>query len=169
MGEKVEKVERKEEERGLGSLQVWRRSLTFAVRVCKQVVPLLPAEEKWVLAQQLRRSVQSIPANIAEGHGRYYYQESVRFCYMARGSMHETLSHLTLAHELGYLPQDLYASLIEEINELQRMLNGYIAYLKRSKRGASEAGANVLHDPPGFYLNRRHVRGRLILLAILNA
>ena len=74
---------------GLKKLQVWVRAKDYAVKVYKQVLPLLPSEEKWSLNQQLRRSSVSISANIAEGYGRFYYQDNVRFCYNARGSMEE--------------------------------------------------------------------------------
>ena len=76
----------KTDEKGLETLLIWQRSLEFAKLVCKEVLPQLPSQENWALANQLRRAVQSIPANIAEGYGRYYFQESVRFCYIARGS-----------------------------------------------------------------------------------
>ncbi len=79
----------KSEEKGLETLQVWQKSLAFSVGVCKNILPLIPAQEKWSLIDQLRRSVQSIPANIAEGYGRFYFQEGVRFCYVARGSLEE--------------------------------------------------------------------------------
>jgi four helix bundle protein len=104
-------------ERGLESLQVWQRSMAFAESIYRQVLPLLPVEEKWGLASQLRRSVSSIPANIAEGFGRYYYQDSVRFCYIARGSLEEAFSHLTLAHSLAYVTDEVYSPLLEEIAE----------------------------------------------------
>ncbi len=89
---------------GLQRLEAWRRSKDFALRIYRDVLPLLPAEEKWVLKQQLRRSSVSIPANIAEGYGRYYYQDNIRFCYNARGSLEETLSHIVFSHEVGYIP-----------------------------------------------------------------
>ncbi len=75
------------EEKGLETLQVWQKAVTFAIKVQREILPLFPPEEKWAMAQQLRRSVQSIPGNIAEGYGRYYYQESIQFCYIARGSL----------------------------------------------------------------------------------
>ena len=75
--------------KGLERLETWKKSRDFALSVYKEVLPLLPLEEKWGLNQQIRRSAQSVPANIAEGYGRYYYQENVRFCYVARGSLEE--------------------------------------------------------------------------------
>jgi len=133
----------KTDDKGLETLLIWQRSLEFARLVCKDILTQLPSQEQWALVGQLRRSVQSIPANIAEGYGRYYFQEGVRFCYIARGSLEETYSHLTLAHKLEYLPNETYQSLAAEIQELRRMLNGYITFLKESKRGASEPGSSV--------------------------
>ncbi len=130
-------------DKGLETLQVWQRSLEFAKYICQDVLPRLPSHEKWALVEQTRRSVQSIPANIAEGYGRYYFQEGVRFCYIARGSLEETFSHLALAYQLKYLSYETYKSLTTEIQELRRMLNGYISFLKESKRGLSEPGAAI--------------------------
>jgi len=138
---------------GLDTLEAWKRSKDFAVRVYKDILPFLPAEEKWNLNQQIRRSAQSVPANIAEGHGRFYYQENVRFCYIARGSLTETYSHLALAQELGYISPVLYKEMKNQIEELIRIINGYIAFLKRSKRGANEPGANqtIWEDPAPYF------------------
>ena len=72
---------------GLEKLDVWCKARDFAVRVNKEILQLLPSEEKWSLNQQLRRSSQSIPANIAEGHGRFYFQDNVRFCYIAPAAL----------------------------------------------------------------------------------
>lgn len=127
---------------GLSRLKVWVRAKDFALTVYKRVLPLLPAEERWNLNQQLRRSSLSISANIAEGYGRFYFQDNVRFCYNARGSLEEVLSHLTFAHEANFFSEELYRELINEGDEIDKMLNGYISYLKKSKQGASEPGAN---------------------------
>jgi four helix bundle protein len=138
---------------GLETLEAWKRAKDFAVKVCKEVLPLLPAEEKWSLSQQIRRAVQSVPANIAEGHGRFYYQEAVRFCYIARGSLSETYTHITLARELGYIPEKLFTDLRQQVEDLIRIINGYIAYLKRAKIGANEPGANhAVRDETASYL-----------------
>ncbi len=114
--------------------------MDFAKRIHSEVLPLLPREETWALTNQLRRASQSIAANIAEGYGRYYFQETIRFCYIARGSLEETYSYLVLALEIGYLPREKFNELNEEVKEIHRMLNGYISFLKRSKRGENEPG-----------------------------
>ena len=58
--------------------------------------------------------------------------------------MTETYSHLTLAHDLKYISDDIFVDLKNRIDELLRMINGYIAYLKRSKRGEHEPGVNTI-------------------------
>ena len=100
--------------KSLETLEVWRKSKGFSLRVYREVLLLLPSEEKWNLSQQLRRSSSSIPANIAEGYGRFYDQETIRFCYIARGSLEEALSHLVLCFELKYIPNELFNSLEQD-------------------------------------------------------
>ncbi|HEX6306523.1 MAG TPA: four helix bundle protein [Anaerolineales bacterium] len=136
-------------ELGLQSLQVWQRSVSLAKCIYDQVLPALPEDEKWSLSNQLKRAAQSIPANIAEGYGRFYYQEGIRFCYIARGSLEETFTHLFLAHELGYISDEIFVPISAELSDIRRMLNGYIAYLKKTKRGKDEPGAtySAREDP----------------------
>lgn len=141
---------------GLKRLKVWARTKDFALKIYKDVLPLLPAEEKWALKQQLRRSSVSISSNIAEGYGRYYYQDNVRFCYIARGSLEEALSQIVFSYEAGYIPEAFYSELEKEGEELGRMLNGYIAYLKKSKQGANEPGAprSVNEESEDYFLDK---------------
>ena len=133
---------------GLKKLEVWKRSKNFALKIYREVLPKLPPEEKWGLAQQLRRSSVSVAANIAEGHGRFYYQENVRFCYIARGSLEETLSHLVFCQEAGLIPAGIYTILEKEGEEIEKMINGYIAYLMKTKQGANQ----ILRESPGLYI-----------------
>ncbi len=123
---------------GLETLQVWQKSMDYAVDICQDVVSQFPSEEKWALASQLRRSVQSIPANIAEGYGRYNYQESIHFCYIARGSMSEAKTQLILAHRLGYIDDEAFQCYLSRLTELGKMLHGYISYLRKQKAGVKE-------------------------------
>jgi len=118
---------------GLESLDIWQKSIDYSVDVCQNILPKLPSEEKWALNSQLRRSVQSIPANIAEGYGRYNFQESIHFCFIARGSMAETKTHLILANRLGYLDDQTHQKYQTRLAELGKMLNGYIKHLRNQK------------------------------------
>ena len=138
--------------KSLETLEAWKKAKEFSLRVYREVLPLLPSEEKWNLNQQLRRSSLSIPANIAEGYGHFYYQDNVRFCYIARGSLEETLSHLVICHELKYVSQPLFDSLEQDGEKLTQLINGYIGYLKRSKQGQNEPGSThfVHEDSPSY-------------------
>jgi four helix bundle protein len=127
----------------LDKLKVWVGAKDFALVVYREVAPCLRADEKWNLTQQLKRAAQSIPANIAEGHGRYHFLDNVRFCYIARGSLTEVQSHMALAYELGYLPAEIYKRMTVQAESIGKQLNNYIAYLKRSKQGEKEM-------PPGY-------------------
>lgn len=121
------------EKKGLEGLHVWQKSREFAVAVYQKILPVLPHEEKYAIAQQLRRSVQSVPANIAEAYGRYSYQEGIRFSYIARGSLEETYSHLTLIKDLSYAPVEAVQECLDLYKETAKLINGYIEYLKRSQ------------------------------------
>lgn len=128
------------ESSGLEKLVAWKKSLEFARRIYAEVSKNLPPDEKWGLTSQLRRAAASIPANVAEGYGRFYYQEGVRFCYIARGSLYEVLTYLELAKELNYINLHLFDSLQTDIVEIRRIISGYISYLKNSKPGRNEPG-----------------------------
>ncbi|MEZ0395614.1 MAG: four helix bundle protein [Anaerolineales bacterium] len=137
----------------LDQLEVWRLARDFAITVYKKVVPLLPASEKYNLTDQLKRAAASVPANIAEGHGRFYFQDNVRFCYIARGSLTEVQSHLSLAQALGFITPEIYSSITHEAEAVARSINGWIAYLKKAKMGANEPGAShVIHEFQAPYL-----------------
>lgn len=125
----------------LDKLEVWVRAKDFAIAIYKEVVPLLPSSEKYNLTDQLKRAAASIPANIAEGHGRYHFLDNVRFCYIARGSLTEVQSHMALARDLGYLPDEIYRQMSTYAESIGKQLNNYIAYLKRSKQGEKEVPA----------------------------
>jgi four helix bundle protein len=79
----------------------------------------------------LRRAEQI--ANIAERHGRFYYQDNVRFCYNARGSLEETRSHLAFAFEAKLPAGSLYEELATDGEEIGKILNGYISCLNLFK------------------------------------
>lgn len=147
----------------LDKLEVWTRAKDFALAIYKEVIPHLPADEKWNLTSQLKRAAQSIPANIAEGHGRFHYLDNVRFCYIVRRSLTEIQSHISLAYELGYVPKEMYERMTTYAESLGKQLNNYIAYLKRSKHGEKdfpigyslreESELYILDDPDEYVQN----------------
>ncbi|WP_420316492.1 four helix bundle protein [Ekhidna sp.] len=65
--------------------------------------------------------------------GRYHFQENIQFCRTARGSLLETFDHLTVALDEGYLNEETFNVYNAEYEELIKMLNGYITYLKKRK------------------------------------
>jgi four helix bundle protein len=73
---------------GFESLKVWQKAHELMLFIHRKVSPFLPQIEKWDLNDQIRRSSKSVPSNIAEGYGRYYFRDAVRFCYNARGRIH---------------------------------------------------------------------------------
>jgi len=113
-------------------LEIWKRSRVLQKEIF-DVCNSFPKEEKFRLSDQLVRSSRSIAANIAEGHGRYHYQENIQYCRVARGSISETQSHLVTAQDCGFLIASDVVRLDESLEELARMINGYIKYLKSRK------------------------------------
>src|SRR5512135_1454139 len=98
------------EQRGFEDLECYKLALSV-VREVYHVAQRLPSEEKYNLADQLRRAAASVTLNIAEGYGRYHYLDSLRFYYIARGSLNETINHFISARDLGYLNGEWYQRL----------------------------------------------------------
>ncbi|MBN8654167.1 MAG: four helix bundle protein [Anaerolineae bacterium] len=148
-------------EKGFEGLKVWQKAHGLMLDVHKKLIPLIlkaSPDERFNLISQIRRSSKSVPANIAEGHGRFYYGDNVRFCYNARGSLDETVSHLIAAIDLGYCPQSLFDDLRAQAIETRRMLNGYIDWLKEKKIGEKEPGASlyIREEQPDYILDPEH-------------
>ena len=74
----------------LDDFEPYRVAREFRKRVYR-IVKVLPRSERYCLDPQMRRAAVSITNNIAEGHGRWHYQENLRFCRMARGSIDEVI------------------------------------------------------------------------------
>jgi four helix bundle protein len=94
----------------------------------------LPPQEKYCLNPQMRRAAVSITNNIAEGHGRWHYQENLRFCRITRGSIDEILDDLNVCLDENYAQPQMIAELKSEAYSLIGRLNGYMAYLRRCKQ-----------------------------------
>lgn len=82
---------------------------------------------------QICRSSVSVPSNIAEGSERGSNKDNMRFLYYAKGSCAELLTQVLLAQEFGYLPKDEVSGLTIELEEISKMLAGYINYLNKGR------------------------------------
>ena len=93
-----------------------------------------PTEEKYRLLDQMIRASRSVTANIAEGYGRFHFQENIQYCRQSRGSLTELQDHLTVALDEKYTSNELEQKMNSRIEECIRILNGYINYLIKSKQ-----------------------------------
>lgn len=92
-----------------------------------------PKDELFNLTMQIRKAALSITSNIAEGHGRYHFQETMQFCRTSRGSLNEVIDQLYLALDMHYISKQEFESLYKKGRDLEQILNGYIAYLEKNK------------------------------------
>ena len=102
-------------------LKVWQKSIAL-VEACYRASANLPMEERFGLTSQIRRAATSVPANIAEGFGRWNSREFLRFLAIASGSLRELETHLMIACRLGYLNESANEPLFQGIDELAKML-----------------------------------------------
>jgi four helix bundle protein len=86
------------------------------------------------LAHQLIRSIRSAPTQISEGHGRRTCPDRLRFTIIARGSLAETPNHLIDAMDCKYISDEQLTYYRNKIDEVKRIMNGYINYLKKNSK-----------------------------------
>jgi four helix bundle protein len=101
--------------------------------VCYKLTNLLPRSEIYGLSSQIRRAAVSIPANIAEGHGRRNLGEYLQHLSIANGSLKELETHLLIATRLNYFAANEVASALESCAEIGRMLSGLLQKLRQRK------------------------------------
>lgn len=111
------------------TLVIWQKSRDIKSEIF-QLVKSFPPEEKYRLVDQLIRSSRSINSQIAEGHGKRTNKDKIKYCIQARGSLSETLNHLIDASDCSYISAEQLSYYRLKLDELERILNGYIKYLK---------------------------------------
>ena len=109
-------------------LIVWQRAMEL-VAAAYQIARMLPKWEQFALADQIRRSVVSIPSNIAEGYGRNSSKDYARFLSISRGSRYELETQLMLCVQLGYVDSRDIEKAIDLGEEVGKMLNVIISKL----------------------------------------
>ena len=104
-------------------LKVYHQSL-LQVKNVYALINKFPANERYALADQLRRAVISIPSNIAEGMGRSSIKERIHFLEIANGSITEAMCQLEIAHLLAYISNEELETSEASMAELSRLLSG---------------------------------------------
>jgi len=110
-------------------LNVWKRAHELELKLYRYTTKF-PRTEMFGMIDQLRRASISISANIAEGMGRGTYADRIRFYYNARGSMYEVDSLLMTVKDLKYLSIIEYNDLLQLVEDVGRLLNGFIRKTK---------------------------------------
>ncbi len=110
--------------------QACRDLRMFAAKVCEG----LPKEEEYRLKDQILRSARSTTANLAEGYGRFHYQENIQYCRHARGSAYELLDHFITGVDENLIAEATLSECRIFVEKSVQLLNGYIRYLKSRKR-----------------------------------
>ena len=111
-------------------LEVWKQAMDMVVAVYG-LTGEFPAQEKYGLASQMQRAAVSVPANIAEGYARLHRGDYVHHLSMARGSLAELETHITLAVRLEYVPREKAVEIWNTTQEVGKMLTGLISSLRR--------------------------------------
>ena len=111
------------------NMEVWIESKDLAVMIYKMSKTGLISKD-FGLRDQMRRASISITSNIAEGFERETTKEFIRFLYIAKASAGEFRSQLYLAFDLSYISNEEFKNITIQINEISKLLSGFIKYLK---------------------------------------
>ncbi len=104
-------------------LEAWNKAVELVTDIYKKT-ERFPREERYGLTSQIRRAAVSVPANIAEGAGRYSNKEFAHFLSNAQGSASELETELIISHRLSYLDETSFSQLIEQLERIGRLITG---------------------------------------------
>lgn len=119
---KIEKIE---------DIIVWQKAKSLTINIYKASNHGSFAKD-FGLRDQIRRAAVSIPSNIAEGFGRGGNKEFLQFLSIAKGSLYELKTQLVIANEIGYLDDEIFTKISNEIDEVGKMLTSFMNYLSYS-------------------------------------
>ena len=117
---------------GFEDLEAYQAGQALQMRIYK-LANLLPKDEKFGLAQQMRRTAVSLTNNLAEGYGRFTWQDSTHFCRQARGSLMELVDDINICAKQQYAQAEHLADLKRDAEKVLLLLNRYIKYLQKNK------------------------------------
>ena len=104
-------------------LETWKQAHKL-VLVIYELTKIFPKEEKYSLTDQIRRAVVSISSNIAEGFARDSKKDKIRFYSIALGSLIEVQNQLQIGFDLGYIKEELFKRVEQQITLVQKLIYG---------------------------------------------
>ncbi len=113
-------------------LKAWQEGHCLVINVYK-ATEKIPRTEQFGLTSQIRRAAVSITSNIAEGFSRQTRADKIHFYVMAHGSATEVQNQLLIARDVGYLKNEVFASLAEQSVVVHKIITGLIRSLKEKK------------------------------------
>jgi four helix bundle protein len=113
-------------------LDVWSKAVDFAVKVVNLVDSIDTSRKHFRLFEQIEASSSSVSTNIAEGKGRFSKKEFVHYCYIARGSLYETMTFLEIFKRVGWISESDLTPLREEAISIASMIKGLINSIQKS-------------------------------------
>jgi len=119
---------------GYEDLEVWDRSVDFAVAVIGTVENISTDRKHYRLLEQIEAASTSVSMNLAEGKGRNSKKEFIQFCYIARGSLYETMTLLEIFRRKNWITDSAYSKLEKEGIEIASMIKGLINSLYKSQK-----------------------------------
>jgi len=111
---------------------IWQRGIQLCIR-CYQITEHFPPSERYGLTSQIRRASVSVPSNIAEGYGRASKSQYIHFLHIALGSLRELDTQLIIAKAIGLAAPDLFLRVMEEVEEMQKIMVAALNKLKGNK------------------------------------
>ena len=109
---------------GYEDLEVWNRSVNFAVSVIDLIEKINTSRKHYRLFEQIEASSTSIAMNLAEGKGRFSKKEFVQYCYIARGSLYETMTLLEIFKRKKWISNSDYLDFDSDGKEIASMIKG---------------------------------------------
>ena len=119
--------------KGYKDLECYIKAREFRIFI-SGLVKKIPSHEKFLLTAQIIDCSRSVSRNIAEGYGRYTFSDTRNFFIISRGSVTETMEQLTTAFDENYITESELKMGEEKCEHVFRLINGYIAYLDKSKK-----------------------------------
>jgi four helix bundle protein len=131
-------------------LDVWQQA-RLLVKNIYQLTKKFPKEEQFGLVGQMRRSVVSIPSNIAEGCGRNHFKDSVQFFFVARGSIYELETPPQLSADLEFTAPEELAVCLMQVIRCKKLGNGFINYFQKQANNQQPTTINETQEEYGNY------------------